>query len=361
MTPDTFTTQPLRPQDLFEAWRQWHQPVLDFLPQQSTRYGFPAEVHLWKPGGLAMSRTSVPPVRVARTKRNLKRDPIDHWVISYCIRGTHFTNTGGTAVEIPARVPFLSSLGQEFLHERTHIDRVSLLVSRDAFRDIASLLDAAGASSPDTPLGHLLGDYMMALERHLPDVTEADFPRLARAVGAMVAVTPSAERVGVAGPLIDVGRRNGCGGSFGSICGHPLSGRRSSAGSSVCPDPIFIGCSKIAEVSPGTFSVSGCSKRMRSWPILRTHSRSRRSPRICVLETPPPSAVPSNVSSAIARASCGRRRSLGWRRRRRREAPRRRQEQTSASLFEDFSGVTPLAHDRRSTHRGNIRTAYGQT
>jgi len=350
MTPDTFTTQPLRPQDLFEAWRQWHQPVLDFLPQQSTRYGFPAEVHLWKPGGLAMSRTSVPPVRVARTKRNLKRDPIDHWVISYCIRGTHFTNTGGTAVEIPARVPFLSSLGQEFLHERTHIDRVSLLVSRDA----------AGASSPDTPLGHLLGDYMMALERHLPDVTEADFPRLARAVGAMVAVTPSAERVGVAGPLIDVGRRNGCGGSFGSICGHPLSGRRSSAGWSESPDPISIDRSRMPEVSPDTFSVSGCSKRMRCWPILRARSRFRRSPTICVLQTPPASAVPSNETSAIARARCDRRHSPGWRHPRRCEALRRQQEQTSASSFEDFSGVTSLAHDRAAADQGNIKTAYGR-
>jgi hypothetical protein len=62
-------------------------PVLDFLPKQSTWYGFPAEVHLRKLGGLAVSRTSAPPARVARTKSNLKRDPVDHWVTSYCLRG----------------------------------------------------------------------------------------------------------------------------------------------------------------------------------------------------------------------------------------------------------------------------------
>jgi hypothetical protein len=86
------------------------------------------------------------------------------------------TNTTGTVLEVPAKVPFLCSLGQELLHDRTHIDRVSLLMTRDAFRDIAPLLDAACGSVLDTPLGHLLGDYMMALERHLPAVTEADFP-----------------------------------------------------------------------------------------------------------------------------------------------------------------------------------------
>jgi AraC-like DNA-binding protein len=79
----------------------------------------------------------------------------------------------------------------------------------DAFRDIAPVLDAALGSTLDTPLGHLLGDYMIALERRLPTVTEADLPRLANAVGAMVgaAVAPSAERVAVARPQIDVGRK----------------------------------------------------------------------------------------------------------------------------------------------------------
>jgi len=209
MKPETFSTHLLRPEDQFEAWREWHQPVLDFLPGESTSYGFQAEVHLWKLGGLAMSRTSTPPVRVARTKSKLKRDPIDHWVLSYSVRGTHFTNTAEATVEVPPKVPFLSSLGQEFLHERTHIDRVQFLMARDAFRDIAPLLDAACGSLLDTPLGHLLGDYMLALERHLPAVTEGDLPRLTSAVGAMVAAAaaPSAERTSLAKPLIDLGRR----------------------------------------------------------------------------------------------------------------------------------------------------------
>ena len=209
MKPETFATHPLRPQDQFEAWREWHQPVLDFLPGESTSYGFQAEVHLWKLGGLAMSRTSTPPVRVARTKSKLQRDPIDHWVLSYSVRGTHFTNTAEATVEVPPKVPFLSSLGQEFLHERTHIDRVQFLMARDAFRDIAPLLDAACGSLLDTPLGHLLGDYMLALERHLPAVIEGDLPRLISAVGAMVAAAaaPSSQRTSLAKPLIDLGRK----------------------------------------------------------------------------------------------------------------------------------------------------------
>ena len=69
------------------------------------------------------------------------------------------------------------------------------------------MLDAACGSTLNTPLGHLLGDYMIALEQRLPEVTEADGPRLSNAVGAMVAaaVAPSAERVAVANQQIDLG------------------------------------------------------------------------------------------------------------------------------------------------------------
>jgi AraC-like DNA-binding protein len=209
MTPDTFTTGVLRPQDQLDAWREWYQPVFDVVAKHPMSDGFPAEIRLWKLGGLAMSRTLAPPVDVVRTKVHLRRDAVDHWVISYCARGAHSATTAGALLEVPARVPFLWSLGQEFLHERTHVDRVQFFLARDAFRDIAPQLDAALGSTLDTPLGHLLGDYMIALESRLSAVTEADVPRLTGAVGAMVAaaVAPSGARIAVAERQIDLGRR----------------------------------------------------------------------------------------------------------------------------------------------------------
>jgi hypothetical protein len=149
MTPKTFTTQPLHQRDQLEAWREWYQPVLDILPKHASGDEFPAEIHLWKLGGLAMSRTVAQPVDVVRAKNNLRRDPVDHWVISYCARGAYFAQTAGTELEVRAR-PFLWSLGQEFLHERTHVDRVQFFLARDAFRDVAPLLGAALGSNRDS-------------------------------------------------------------------------------------------------------------------------------------------------------------------------------------------------------------------
>jgi AraC-like DNA-binding protein len=82
-------------------------------------------------------------------------------------------------------------------------------MARDTFWEIDHLLDAICGSVLDSPLGHLLGDYMMALEGRLAAVTESDFPHVTKAVGAIVAaaVEPSAERMAIAQRQIDLGRK----------------------------------------------------------------------------------------------------------------------------------------------------------
>jgi hypothetical protein len=110
MRPEICATQSFSPRDQFQAWREWYRPVLEVLPKQATDDEFPAETHhMWRLGGLAMSRTIAPSVNVVRAKSNLRRDPVDHWVISYCARGAHFARTAGAETEVPARVPFLRS------------------------------------------------------------------------------------------------------------------------------------------------------------------------------------------------------------------------------------------------------------
>ena len=107
MRPNTFATIFLRPRDQFEAWAEWYHPVLDILPKHAAGDDFPAEVHTWELGGLAMSRTIA--VNVFRAKSNLRRDPVDHRVISYGTRGTHFAQTASVETEVPARAPLLWS------------------------------------------------------------------------------------------------------------------------------------------------------------------------------------------------------------------------------------------------------------
>jgi hypothetical protein len=208
MTPDTFATHSVRPRDRYEAWREWFQPSFEITPSEPVGNGFVAENQIWRLGGLAVSRVLAPPVRVLRKKVNLRRDCIDHWVLTYCRRGATVIRTDKALPEAPSGVSFLWSLGEESESRRTHVDRIQILLTRDAFGDIAHLLDAARGSVLDTPLGHLLGDCILALERRLPSLSATDLPRLAGPASAMIAacIAPSIERVAIARSQIDLGR-----------------------------------------------------------------------------------------------------------------------------------------------------------
>lgn len=208
MTPESYSTRSLAPRHQFDAWRDWYSAVFEVTPKDPMGIGFAGETRLWNLGGVLISRTTAPGSRVVRARGHLARDPADHWVISYCVRGAYFAKTADKEIEVPVTVPFLWSLRQELLYERTHADWVQVFLARDAFGESAALFDKALASTLDAPLGRLLGDYLMALERRLPDVTGPDLPKITGSLGVMVAaaVAPSAERAAVAKPEIDFGR-----------------------------------------------------------------------------------------------------------------------------------------------------------
>ena len=109
MTPNIFATHALPVSDQFEAWRQWYAPVFDVTAGQASSDGFPAEIHLWMLGGLAINRTIASSAHVVRSRRHLRHEPVDHWVISYCAPGAHFARTADIEVEVPPGVPYLWS------------------------------------------------------------------------------------------------------------------------------------------------------------------------------------------------------------------------------------------------------------
>jgi AraC-like DNA-binding protein len=100
------------------------------------------------------------------------------------------------------------SLADELTSERPKDQRLQLYLSRDKFADLAPALDRARGTALNTALGSLLADYLVLLERILPDVAPDDLPRLSDAIGAMVAACLASEqdRSGPAEPQIDLVR-----------------------------------------------------------------------------------------------------------------------------------------------------------
>lgn len=203
MQPEEFSTHSLASSEQLEAWRAWYGSVFETSSLQPGG-GFSARNLTWKLDGVAVSRVLAPAISVVRTKALIRLDPVDHWAITLAKHSETNLQHRGVALKAPAGTPFVLSLGEEMINERAQDERVQLYLARDSFGAIASILDAARATALSTPSGKLLADYMLLLDRNLPELAAEDVARLPSAIQAMIAacLAPSAARIANAGPLI---------------------------------------------------------------------------------------------------------------------------------------------------------------
>ena len=207
MFTGTFSTQSLPPSEQFEAWHGWYGPVFEAASLASGREGFAATNDNWTVGGFTVSRVVSPPNSVARAPSFIRRNPVDHWVITLSKQSESHVKAPNMELEVPPGVPFILSLGEEmYIGRKKWEERVQLLMSRDCFGAVAPLLDAANGVALDSPHGKLLADYMTLLESNLSNLTPEDASRLKDAVQAMVeaCVAPSADRLVKAGSQINL-------------------------------------------------------------------------------------------------------------------------------------------------------------
>jgi AraC-like DNA-binding protein len=209
MTPEGFSTRLLPPRDQYEGWRAWSLPLLDVTSEAPAHDGYHAENRVWRLGdGMLATQTTAPAARTVRSPRLIRHLPMDHWVVTHQLHGTASVETPRGAIEVQAGQSYIWSLGQTSSCKRSKIGRVDLLLSRDTFRDIAPLLDAATGSLLDAQFGRFLGDFMLTLLQRIAQLSDSDASHLSVAVSKLVAacVGPSAERVEATRSLINVGR-----------------------------------------------------------------------------------------------------------------------------------------------------------
>jgi len=207
--PEVFDTRALPLRDQYAGWRAWCQPLLDVTTQQAMSEGFGAGNRVWKlDDGLLVTQMTAPASRSVRSPRLIRHLPVDHWVVTKLLRGTTSIETSRGTIEVQAGQSYVWSLGQSSSSERSDIERVDLLLSRDTFRDIAPLLDAVSGSILGIPLDRFLSDFLLTLLQRLPFLSESDAPHLTVAISKLVAacIAPSAARVEAARMVIDVGR-----------------------------------------------------------------------------------------------------------------------------------------------------------
>lgn len=205
MTPATFMTHSLPASEQFEAWRSWYASIFEIIARQPVAEGFRGKAVTWMLDGFAFSRVSTPPISANRSKINTRREPLDHWCVSLCKTNSSEYQGGSGWSMVPAMVPYVFSLGEEMSGERSR-HRIQLYLARDSFQTIAPLLDAARGMALETPEGRLLADYMILLERNIPDLPALDAAKLAVAIQAMLSacLAPTSGRVAEAERHIDL-------------------------------------------------------------------------------------------------------------------------------------------------------------
>lgn len=207
MIPVRFSTREYAPRHQLDAWIGWFDSVFDVAIDEE-HDGFEAESRVWSLDGFGISLVDAPSLRALRTKALVRRNPVDHWVITLGQNPTKGQG-GDVTLDIPARVPFVVSLGRELVSDRARDTRLQLYLPRDTFSELAPALDAMQGQALDTPLGKLLGDYIGLLQRSLPELAPEDLPRLTHAMRSMVlaCLAPSADHAARAASLIDLSRR----------------------------------------------------------------------------------------------------------------------------------------------------------
>lgn len=192
-----FSTTNVPPGDQANAWHQWYSPVFEVTPRTSPGECFLARNDVWNLGGLVISRVVAPPVTMARARANLVNTPVDHWVLGYCKRGVTNIETSRSAFSASPKSLFLWSLGEPSCGEQTEVDSVEILLPRDLFPEIRGQLDAFGVSVLDTPSGSVLGEYMMALSRWLPNLEPDAEVSVMEAVHNMISacLAPSVDNI----------------------------------------------------------------------------------------------------------------------------------------------------------------------
>jgi AraC-like DNA-binding protein len=207
MIAETFSTYSLPASQQLEAWRNWYGAIFEATSAGSRDEGFAAANSIWSLNGFTLSRVSSPPTCIERTRHLLRRNHVDHWAFTVSKRTTSDIEVRDRALEVPPGVPFLLSLGEEMhIHRRQQDERVQLLLARDSFQAIAPLLDATRGTALDASRGRLLADYILLLERNLPNLTPEEGSRLPSAIQAMVSacLAPSVDRLAAAGREIDL-------------------------------------------------------------------------------------------------------------------------------------------------------------
>jgi AraC-like DNA-binding protein len=203
----TFTTQSLPAPRQFAYWQECNNGLADVTRDAAHGHdGFAASGSTWRMGGMALSAGQSPACHYRRSPGHIRRDSIDHWVISVIRRGSRSFRTDGVAVSNTPGAAIITSFDRPYETSRDDSAWLQLYIPRDSLGELGHAMDAMRYQRLDSAMGRLLEDYILLLASRMPQLSAADAERLVEATRNMVVacIRPTADHLAQAAPQTEL-------------------------------------------------------------------------------------------------------------------------------------------------------------
>jgi AraC-like DNA-binding protein len=156
---------------------------------------------VWDLNTMIFTYIKYPGASVTHRWRHLKRPKVDHWYLMLPFRFAR----SGERDERPAASPSLHCLAKPFEFETSAEGCVALFVPRDVL-GLTPVLDQMADTRFDGAIGSILADYLLLLNRSLPELRITELPTVVEATRGLLTacIAPSKERLANARNPIDM-------------------------------------------------------------------------------------------------------------------------------------------------------------
>ena len=192
-----FDTYDLPPGGQFAAWHDSFAPILELNQIDALAAGFEGRQLLWDLGSLVLARIRTDAVTFAGLAGRTRGDPLDHWVMTFLLRGKMSTRTPTRTFDANTGSVQVHTLSRSFEGSTTNSEMLMLFVPRDFCPEVERVLDATEFSAFAGGMGRLLFDYIIGVAKRLPMLDMQDLPSLVAAMRAMIlaCTTRSADHI----------------------------------------------------------------------------------------------------------------------------------------------------------------------
>ena len=182
--------------DRFEAWKERISVVFDVAPLAKKHGGtFAAEAHAFHLGEIVVVRTRFDAQRFLRTQKQLRSDLLDHYLVQLYRHGRYVGDVDRRSIEIGPGTVSILDMARPLETRASAADCTTLVVPRDVMHEsLGCQPDLHGLILEDASAA-LLAEYIVALERRLPELHTDQAPHIVRATCDLLAacVRPTAD------------------------------------------------------------------------------------------------------------------------------------------------------------------------